>query len=368
MSKVQKLGTKRVGQASSIKEDKMPTYMRRNPNGSGYEFRRGVPKALQAEIGKTEIKEVLGSKFSDACRKCNQLAAETDRLFEDARAKLRSAATQKQNKRPYHDFYSKLRVIDRVTPELTEQLKAYWESMVDAADVQRRETGFEHLPQEEISSAQQEILPMLRQAWARGDASAFIPSLHQTLHLRGYRLAEQLISSDDEKRLAMALVRSHIKGIQLIEARDAGEDPPVVVTAQPLSSGMSLSGDSIETSNAAADALMLSKVVSHFLATWPKNKKEMLKKHSFLLNAFLEVVGDLPVTSLRQAHVNEFFRLLQRLPPRWQDARRQQKISLRDLAAQDHPTVISPVTFTDAYKASFWVSPDKTDTFDRYVD
>lgn len=364
LSKVQTVGTKRNGRTSSTKEDKLPTYMRRNPNGPGYEFRRGVPKALRPVIRLREIKEVLEGSFAQASRRVRELAVKTDRQFEEARAELRAVAAvaaAPKPRRDRHQYAKGLTVIDQVTPELLDQVKSMWVSLVAADDLSRREngfqssdeSGFESLSKAEVAEAHAETGAMLKRAWADGDPSPFIHAMRFNFALRGYSLDEKFIGSPEEQKLAMAFVRGGLEGLRLIEARNQGDDPPVPDITLPLGNRRSFTLDSPDPAAPRGEAMQLSQVIGHFLQNWPSNKKAMLKKHQALLAGFLEVTGDMPITQLRQAHVNDFFRLIQRLPPRWKDACRQQGIGLIELAAQDHATVIGPATFDDSYKASF---------------
>jgi len=100
-------------------------------------------------------------------------------------------------------------------------------------------------------------------------------------------------------------------------------------------------------------APLLSAVINQFLAKYPAKKKpEMLKKHRTVLRLLLEVLGDRPVSSLKQMDLNGFFDLLHRLPPRWSDELRKHKCSVRELSAMHHPKLMGPKTFEDTYKAS----------------
>lgn len=94
-------------------------------------------------------------------------------------------------------------------------------------------------------------------------------------------------------------------------------------------------------------------VVRGFLDAYNKDKMPaMFLKHRPVLTMLLEVVGDKPVRSLRQADLNEFFTLLHSLPPRWNDECRRKKLTVRELAALDHPETLGPKSFDDTYKAS----------------
>jgi len=93
-------------------------------------------------------------------------------------------------------------------------------------------------------------------------------------------------------------------------------------------------------------------VVDGFLASYQSGKKPaMFKKHQPVLSMLLDVIGDKPVKSLKQADINDFFSLLEKLPPRWRDECRRRKLTVRQLAELDHPETLGPKSFDDTYKA-----------------
>ena len=94
-------------------------------------------------------------------------------------------------------------------------------------------------------------------------------------------------------------------------------------------------------------------IVDSYLAKYPKEKHSpMFKKHEVALPMLKELIGDIPITELKQAHINDFFSIVQKLPPRWKDQCNKEKLSIRELAALKHPKTISGKTFQDSYKAS----------------
>ena len=63
------------------------SYLHKHPKTGMYWFWRAVPKALQKTIGRTTIKKTLGTKdVGEAKRLCGAMAAETERLFNSAKA------------------------------------------------------------------------------------------------------------------------------------------------------------------------------------------------------------------------------------------------------------------------------------------
>jgi integrase len=97
---------------------------------------------------------------------------------------------------------------------------------------------------------------------------------------------------------------------------------------------------------------MLRDLAEQFLDKYPKKKEEMLKKHRACIPAFCEVVGNKPVSELRRADFQDFFDILHRLPPRWADIKRREGKTMREIADQEHPVLISAKTFGYTYKTS----------------
>jgi integrase len=94
-------------------------------------------------------------------------------------------------------------------------------------------------------------------------------------------------------------------------------------------------------------------VIQDFLQHYEKSKKtSMLKKHGAVLPMMLEVIGDKPVSELRQVDLRDFFALLANLPPRWKDKCRQLNLSVRELAELEHDETLGPKSFEDTYLAS----------------
>lgn len=102
-----------------------------------------------------------------------------------------------------------------------------------------------------------------------------------------------------------------------------------------------------------APIVTLGMVVDSFLDNYVRRKKPaMLRKHRPVLTMLLDVVGDKPITDIKQADINGFFELIEKLPPRWADACRQKGITVHQLAELEHEVTIGPKTFDDTYLAS----------------
>jgi integrase len=98
---------------------------------------------------------------------------------------------------------------------------------------------------------------------------------------------------------------------------------------------------------------LLSKVIESFIQNYPRDiHLEMFKKHSTVLPLFIEIVGDKHINQLKQSDVNDFFKLIQLLPPRWADECRKKKIRVKELASIKHSVTLAPKTFISTYIAS----------------
>lgn len=148
-----------------------------------------------------------------------------------------------------------------------------------------------------------------------------------------------------------ALVSAHAKEVKLatLEAENSALKDFLArpeVAASPMSTKAS-------ESVLGHAAPMLGAVVDGFLKQYERRgKPQMLKKHKPVLTMFVDLVGDKPVSGLRQADINDFFEVLSSLPPRWGDQCRRLGVSVRELALKEHEQTIGPKTFEDTYIAS----------------
>lgn len=96
----------------------------------------------------------------------------------------------------------------------------------------------------------------------------------------------------------------------------------------------------------------LKNAIDSYLSDYKRNgKAAMFKKHEAALPLLLEIIGNKPISEVMQEDIIEFFNVINNLPPRWQDACRKQKLSVRQLSKLDHKITISPKTFKSNYIA-----------------
>ena len=341
---VQSRGTKQGLDSSKNGNVSMPTYIQRTAHGYG--FRQAVPLALREILHKGVIKKSLGTDYREAVRLGKLFAVHVDKLFLDARQELAGKAERLER------IKVSLKVITEITPALLLQFRSRWLSIVDVADWQRRADGFEDLEQDEIADSQATIVPLLREALATGNVLPFTPLMNQTLYLMGFQLADGLHESNEERRLTLEMVRCALDGARIVSERDRGEDPPVLLPAEPLV-------HATKSGSLPSGGWLLSKLVAQFLNDWV-GRKPMLKKLNLVLGLFLELGGDRPIELLRQSHLNDFFVLVQRLPPRWGDECRRRKISVMELVKLEHSVTLAPKTLEDTYVAAIRVFLDNS--------
>jgi integrase len=98
-------------------------------------------------------------------------------------------------------------------------------------------------------------------------------------------------------------------------------------------------------------AVQLSAVIDSFMAKQDA-KAPMFKKYQTVLPMFLAVTGDRSIGTLKQQHIEDFFSLLHRLPPRWAPKCRQMKKTVQELAAMEWEKCIAKATFEGTYIAA----------------
>ena len=95
----------------------------------------------------------------------------------------------------------------------------------------------------------------------------------------------------------------------------------------------------------------LGQVVESFLSRQDQTRP-MYRKYKPVLGLLLDVLGDVPVSAIRQKDIDDFFGLVCRLPPRWVDQARKWQLPVKALTAMEWGTVIAPKTFEDTYVAA----------------
>lgn len=226
----------------------------------------------------------------------------------------------------------------KLTPEDTKRIigKAL-ASRLQSDDV-HRETGMDDFEYELASTMHAEADSTERKVIARGVFSEMtLDMADEWLFSDGFDIPR---NSPEFKKFAGEFVKAQSKVTKAFMARHQGE---VVETEEVLSD--------FAVPKARSTAPQLSVVVNYFLENYDTTKP-MYKKHKSFLPVFLSYIGDRPVDEIRQIDLNEFAKVLCKLPPRWTEIVRKTGQSIVDIAAQEHSENVSPKTFEDTYMAS----------------
>lgn len=328
----------------------MPQFMFKSPRGTGYVFRRGVPADVRDVIGKREFKVALGGDFRHASQRCRELAVETDQQIASARSGIAASLPASGNAiaaAPSAPPQPTLSAIRDVTPDLLAGLHATVVEQVMGADRELRYRSTVAVNPEDKLRDIEKV-----RSWAllakHGDETAvrgWSDMLTGTLGRNGYCLAPELSGSLQERQLLVEYASAYLDALDLLEGEYRGKASVTRQAGTPLPRAG-------EVKTSMSRAMLLSAAIKEFLQTLAPGKRAMNEKHAFILPAFLEVVGDMPITELRQGHINDFLRTVQKLPPRWSDLRRKNGRTIQELAKEEWDETLSLNTYEGAYIAS----------------
>lgn len=93
----------------------------------------------------------------------------------------------------------------------------------------------------------------------------------------------------------------------------------------------------------------LSQLIREFIESRPKGKATALTKDATCMSKFLEIVGDKPMSALRQQDIREFFQIAQRLPSQRGGPKKPEGVTWREWAGDT--ITMSPDTFKNNYVA-----------------
>ena len=315
--------------------------------GGCHYFRFAVPVELRESIGLKEAYQKLGDvSQAQAEVLVAELAALWTRRFAAERYRLGLAVNAPAP--PAKPEHVPLR---EATPEeaqaLMQNMAAIWleddeAERIEGADPEapsdHRVVGFDEHEVADIGAA-------LRAAIAGRSFDDVRSGLAELLYSHGLRLPEDRSA---ERRMLYAWATAASKARQAFRTRDEGV-PVETPKPSPLPRALSREG----SANASTKVPMLKQVIDGFLATERKRAKApMLAKYEPVLAMLLEVIGDKAIKDIRQADINGFFELLGKLPPRWKDQCRINKLSIKQLAGLEHEVCLSPKSFEDTYIAT----------------
>lgn len=362
--------------------EKEPVCTHLHKRASGYSYRRNIPKDLQTYFGRSVNFEALGTHDrKEACVQCRERGLRDDREFKRVRALLKAqpAAT----------------VLDQPAPALTPLLSPSGHSASEPDQLAQAQPR--PLTLADVTPAIQAIaeadLEMYRVSGVLNDRTGFALQIEQlpprfTLEEWTYRillkLREERQGMEGKEPVDLEIIMARLKGdldfherVVLGKARNtqrlmyheayrdalraflAGDDGKGIAEYEALQREAvgALAAKVERVGSGAVPAVAssspkLSEVIDHFLSRQDK-LAPMYKKYEPVLSWFLELLGDRPVSALKQADIDGFFKTLCRLPPRWPDEKRKRDLSMAELAALAWPKVISPKTFDASYIGAF---------------
>lgn len=95
------------------------------------------------------------------------------------------------------------------------------------------------------------------------------------------------------------------------------------------------------------------RVIDAYLDEYPKVANPcMFDKHKTVLPMLREFVGDIPIDDFDQKKLVDFFKMVLRLPANWKHQCHAKKLTVRQLAEQEHEITLHPKTINNSYKAS----------------
>lgn len=167
------------------------------------------------------------------------------------------------------------------------------------------------------------------------------------------------LAADQREAILQAQIKELRETLALLASgRSVPNAAPTGAAAIPASPA-SMPAPTSSASTSAAGAIpgarhvpppTLGSLINDFLDGYPKEKKAgMFKKHQAALRLLKQLQGEKPVDRLRQTDLVDFFEVVERLPPRWQQQCTKLKVTPRELSQQEHSKALGKKTFEDNY-------------------
>ena len=162
--------------------------------------------------------------------------------------------------------------------------------------------------------------------------------IHEAHQARIEAVREASLDRAAERRELQAQVRTLEQALS--EALKARHLAPGPATQRP-----------IETGAETRTGERLNKLLEDYLDGYPKDRKpQMFKKLQPAMALLGHLHGQKPIRDLRQAHIVEYFKLVEALPLRWAEKCERLGVTPTQLAASEHATALSKKTFLDNYE------------------
>lgn len=288
--------------------------------GDSYFFQARIPKDCQEQIGKEVVREKLpANSLAEAKAQVRQKWAALHQRIEQLRAGTQADPTDADIQVWTDAFISSL---------LEEDEEIRTEGLDDR--------GYRIIQESlDISNAGS------RHELARGDTRTTEFEMEDFLEWRfGVKLQP---NTEAYRKTAYAFLKANVRATEMMLARHRGEvvDTPKALPESPRA-----------TQLGASTAPLLSKVITYFLENYRDKTRPMYRKHQSVLPVFLDCLGDRPVDQLKQMDIEDFAKVISRLPPRAAPLARQKRLSIKALSELEHPKTIAPKTFEDTFMAS----------------
>ncbi|VFR18852.1 Integrase [plant metagenome] len=318
----------------------LPTGLVCHSSGTYYLRRRIPTDILSCYPGKQELSRSLRTKSYRA-------ALELHRLAE---AKLTAEWHAHRQRLVENDAQQSVVAVTHIrslTPEAIAEICTHFEAASLAGEEARRMSGEPYSDEEieEYQAGYQAAIVDSKRALARGQLDVFRAALDQFLDLYRYQVKAP---EEDMKRLTRAFAHMAVQTNLKLLSRYDGNDVPTPVFGKTVTTPL------------------LSSVTKEYLRYYRKlDKPSMLKKVEGVLAMLVEVIGDKPIGTLKQADLMRFTDGVQCMPPHWKVVCRRRNLSLPDLIALEEGE-ISKGTFDGTYMATLrpfvdWCRSNKQD-------
>ena len=297
------------------------TYLWRHPKSGVYYFRRAVPDELRKIIGKTMVKQSLGTKdVAAAKRQVPSLALLSEKQFVAAREKRAAPPLTELSDREIGLMaadYLHMRLAEdeaqrvqgsKQDDDLYKAVKRQVEAM-GMGDISRfsdaeatAELGLSDRFYQKKAEILEFVLPALKEKLARGDTSIVAFDVDEFLEIHGIDLDP---ASPSYRKLSFEFLRSAVKATEAIAKRHQGE-----VIETPAAPTLPIAAPS---TGAARDGMDLMSMFEGWLAERNPPTKTVLD-FSTAIRRFTELHKNLPVLQITKSHVRAYKDALSRVP------------------------------------------------------
>jgi integrase len=303
----------------------MPLPSRLTRRGNVYHFRCAIPRDIKTTYPRREETFSLGtSDYQVALKKLRQASAEVDERFDEHRRQ------QLHQRRP---------PLEALTEEQIKHIGLVYYAFLLDEDDETRASGFEGRDFDEDAETLDFLEQGVRYDFARGRPDEFILGEAEevlTWSNVDLKLAE---GSPSWGRVARELQAAWIKSRGVQRQRDEGtpvETPALQQTVAPKA------------------GLLLSTAIKEWATEKGRSNGEWVettaKMNRLWAERFMEMAGDLPMSSYTKAHAREFKVTLLRLPPNWTKSKAVGHLAMKEASEQAASLGLEPMAAKNVNK------------------